>query len=89
MDTLERRILILLARSPETCDQIESMTGEAHQSISPVLLKLERDGMICRTAERRFTRRGRGAHCYALTDAGTRTMAERKQIEDAQLRLFR
>ena len=59
-------ILDLLHHSDATCDDLESLTGWKHQTVSARLWELERDGLIWKTQRRAQTRSGRWARMYSL-----------------------
>lgn len=50
-----------------TCDELEALTGLAHQTASARLNELANTGCIVRTDERRKTRSGRSAWVYRST----------------------
>ena len=49
-----------------TCDEVEVLTGGAHQSISARIRDLVLNGSIYDTGDRRNTRRGRKAAVYRI-----------------------
>ena len=59
-----------------TCDQVEVITGGAHQTISARIRDLVLNGSIYDTGDRRLTRRGRKAAVYRIKAVGWPVGAE-------------
>jgi DNA-binding transcriptional regulator GbsR (MarR family) len=65
--TMRARAYRLISSRAMTCDEIERLTGWAHQSASARLWELARAGLIQDTGMRAKTRSGRTARLYAKT----------------------
>lgn len=74
-ETMRSRAYRLIASRAMTCDEIERLTGWAHQSASARLWELSRSGLIRDTGQRARTRSGRTARVYATTETETQWSA--------------
>jgi hypothetical protein len=70
-ETMRARAYQLIAGRAMTCDELEAVTGWAHQSASARLWELSRSGLIRDTGQRARTRSGRTARVYALNEIVT------------------
>lgn len=65
---LQWRLLELLELQPRTCEELEDATGLPHQTVSPAVNTLMRNGEI-RTCGKRPTRSGRLARIWEIMPA--------------------
>ena len=61
--TICAEVLDIIKASPRTCDEVEEFTGKSHQTISPAINALMRDGLI-RAIGKRPTRSRRPANVW-------------------------
>lgn len=79
----QRLVLRVVGRHPgATAGEIAEMLDLHASTLTGVLARLERSGMIARTVDRRDRRRAR----FALTPAGRRVDAERRGTVEAAVR---
>ena len=61
MEGMKKRIFDLLLEHPHTCDELEVITGLIHQTCSPVIRSLVKEGIVENSGDERETRRHRSA----------------------------
>jgi predicted transcriptional regulator len=83
---LRERVYQVIADSPNgiTCDDVESMLGERHQSVSARVRELVQAGRIHDTGTKRKTRGGRWARVYRVHPVNpvVEPVSETKQTAD-------
>jgi DNA-binding transcriptional ArsR family regulator len=65
-----RIVSVIEAQRGATCDEVEQVTGFAHQTVSAQIRHMYEAGLLTETGERRPTRSGRAALVWASTTQG-------------------